>query len=169
MSTPPIDPATPAKRPGARTLTAAVGVTAAGLLMAYVPRFEGMVLRTYRDPIGVLTYCIGETQGAVWGRTYTPDQCRAKLSERLVQYADGVDGCIDAPLTDYQRAAAVSFAYNEGAARFCGSSIARHFNAGQYAAGCAAFSLYDKAGGRVLPGLVNRRRIERQICEGKIR
>ncbi|MBN3779946.1 lysozyme [Burkholderia sp. Ac-20345] len=157
------------KRPGPRSLAATVGIATATLLATYVPKFEGMVLKTYRDPIGVLTYCDGETQGAVLGRTYTPDQCRAMLSARLVQFADGVDGCIDAPLTDYQRAAAISLAYNIGVARFCGSSVAHHFNAREYAQGCAAISLYNQAGGHVVPGLVNRRRIERQICEGKIR
>lgn len=157
-----------ANRPATRTLASVVGVSAAALLLTWVPRFEGISLKTYRDPIGVLTYCTGETQGAVWGATYTPQQCRGKLSASLLTTADGVDGCITAPLTDYQRAAAISFAYNEGVARFCGSTIARRFNEHDYAGACAEFSRWVYAGGRVLPGLVNRRRIERQICEGKI-
>ena len=63
-----------------------------------------------------------------------------------------------------QAAAAVSLAYNIGWPSFCRSTAARRFNAGQWAAGCDAFTMWNKAGGRVLRGLVARRGRERTLC-----
>jgi lysozyme len=42
--------------------------------------------------------------------------------------------------------------------------VARHLNAGRIKQGCDALLLYNKAGGRVLKGLVNRRAQEHEWC-----
>jgi lysozyme len=41
----------------------------------------------------------------------------------------------------------------------------REYNAGNTAEACARLELYNKAGGRVLRGLVRRRAAERELCE----
>ncbi len=66
------------KRP-TRPLAVIVGTAAAAGLLALVPKFEGTKLTTYRDPIGVLTYCTGATEDAAWGKTYSPAECREQL------------------------------------------------------------------------------------------
>ncbi len=153
---------------GKRTLTATVGATVAALLISYVPKFEGTVLRGYKDPIGIVTACTGDTKFAVLGRAYTPDECNQILQSDLIAHADGVNACITAPLTPYQRAAAISFAFNVGVSKFCGSTMARKFNAQDYAGACAEFSRWTYAGGQQYPGLVSRRATERKMCEGKL-
>lgn len=146
-------------------LIAKVGAASAALLLSVVPVFEGTVLRTYRDPIGVLTSCVGHTGPELrMGQTWTPEQCRQQLAEDLVEHADALK-CINRNLTDGQKAAFVSFAFNVGNGAFCGSTLARKANAGDMAGACAELSRWTYAGGKQLPGLIKRRQVEREICE----
>lgn len=148
-------------------LAAIVGAPCAGILLACVPAFEGMVLRGYRDPIGIVTACAGHTATAVLGRPYSLEECNALLEADLLEHAQGVTRCVTKPLTTGQRAAFVSFAYNVGVAKFCRSTMARKANAGDMAGACAELSKWTLAGGKQLPGLVKRRASERAICEGQ--
>ncbi|MGO4304177.1 lysozyme [Cupriavidus sp. RAF12] len=152
-----------------RTLQASVGAGAAALLLSYVPKFEGVVLRGYKDPIGIVTACAGHTKTAVLGRPYTSAECAALLDADLVEHADGVLACTPGLKGQtYRLAAATSFAFNVGVSAYCSSSMARKFRGGDYAGGCAELSRWVYAGGRQLPGLVTRRATERAMCEGRI-
>ncbi|MGJ0528202.1 lysozyme [Burkholderia gladioli] len=151
-----------------KSLVAIVGVAAAGILSTYVPQFEGMVLRGYRDPIGIVTACAGHTATAIFGKPYTVAECNQYLQDDLAEHAAGVVACVPEPLTVGERAAFVSFAYNVGVPKFCGSTMARKARDGDMAGACAELSKWVYAGGKVLPGLVKRRATERAICEGKI-
>lgn len=154
------------KRP-TRPLAAIVGTAAAAGLLTLVPKFEGTVLTTYRDPVGVLTYCTGATEDAAWGKTYSPAECREQLDRDLARHAEGVMACIKAPLTAGQKIAFVDLAYNVGVGAVCNSTLARKANAGDLAGACAELSKWTRAGGQVLPGLVRRRQAERDLCEGR--
>lgn len=154
-------------KPGRKTLGTTVGAAAAAMLLAYVPMFEGMVLRGYKDPIGIVTACAGHTKTAVLGRAYSRDECNTLLEVDLIEHADGVLRCTPGLRGQtYPLAAASSFAYNVGVGAYCKSTMARKFNAGDIAGGCAELSRWTRAGGQVLPGLVKRRAVERAICEG---
>lgn len=155
--------------PGQKTLKATVGAGCAAMLLAYVPQFEGMILRGYKDPIGIVTACAGHTKTAVLGRAYSVLECKALLDQDLVEHSEGVLKCTpDLAGQTHRLAAASSFAYNVGVGAYCRSTMARKFNAGDYAGACAELSKWTRAGGRVLPGLVKRRATERAICEGRI-
>lgn len=150
-----------------KPLTAVVGTACAGILCLYVPQFEGVILRGYSDPIGIVTACAGHTKTAVLGRPYTPEECEVLLQDDLVEHAEGVLAC--APTLQDKTgplAASVSFAYNVGTGAFCGSTMVRKWNAGDLAGACAELSRWVYAGGRKLSGLVKRRQIEREMCEG---
>lgn len=157
-------------------LVTLVGAGCAAVLLNCVPQFEGMVLRGYKDPIGIVTACAGHTKTAVLGRPYTPRECVDLLTEDLVEHAEGVLKCT--PTLEgrpYQLAAATSFAYNIGVGAYCRSTTARRFNAGDIAGACRAMNESDSgapqwvtAGGVVLPGLVKRRATERAMCEGRL-
>lgn len=155
-------------RPGKKTLTATVGAGACALLLSYVPAFEGVILRGYKDPIGIVTACAGHTKTAVLGRPYTPAECTALLDQDLADHAEGTMACIKVPVNTGEKAAYVSFAFNVGVGAFCRSTMARKLNAGDHAGACAELSKWTKAGGKTLPGLVKRRSTERAICEGRI-
>lgn len=66
----------------------------------------------------------------------------------------------------YQAAACLSLAYNVGLANFRKSSVLRRFNNGDLKGAADAFAMWNKAGGKVLPGLVARRDDERVMFEG---
>lgn len=133
----------------------------------FVAMHEGVVLQTYMDPVHIPTACVGETDKAVTMRTrFTRDQCMAVLGASLLQHAERLDACIHRPLTDNQAAAVLSWGYNIGTAAACSSTLVRKLNAGEPPANwCAELSRWNKAGGNVLPGLVNRRAQERALCE----
>lgn len=151
-----------------KRLLVTLGAGTAALLTAYVPTFEGMVLRGYRDPIGIVTACSGHTATAVLGKPYSLAECQALLEHDLIEHATGVVGCIKQPLSMGQKAAFTSFAFNVGTTKFCRSTLAKKANLGDMAGACAELSRWVRAGGKPLPGLVKRRQIERDMCEGRI-
>lgn len=150
-----------------KPLVALIGTAALAVVAVIVPRFEGTVYHGYKDPIGVVTACTGNTSDAVLGKTYTKQQCADLLQKDLGIAAGDADACVPmATLTPGQRAAVVSFVFNEGAVNYCRSTFARKLKAHDPTA-CAELDRWTSAGGRVLPGLVARRAAERAICERK--
>jgi lysozyme len=146
------------------------GGIAAGVVAIAVPLvsfYEGTIFKGYRDPIGIVTACTGHTKTAVMGKNYTPAECEQLLAEDLFEHDAAIDKCIHVPMTDYQHAAFLSFAFNVGSGAFCKSTMNKKLNAGDYAGACAELSRWTYAGGRELPGLVRRRATERATCEGK--
>lgn len=146
-----------------RTLAGTVGATAATALLAIVATWEGKSNDPYRDIVGVLTVCHGETK--VQMRRYTDAECAAMLEDSLIGYADPVLARNpELRSHPYQLAAAVSLAYNVGPASYRRSTVARRFSAGNWRGACDAFLMWSKAGGRTVQGLLNRRRDERRLC-----
>ena len=147
---------------GKKTLAGVVGVAAAGILYAFVPAHEGEVLTTYIDPVGIATVCYGDTDSAlaVPGASYSRAECLASLERQLIAHAEPVLAA-----SPEMTAAFVSLAYNIGPSAFKKSTVVRRFRARDYAGACAAMEMWNKAGGRVLPGLVTRRADERALCE----
>lgn len=148
-----------------KKLAAIVGIPAAGLLLYFVPTFEGVVLRGYKDPIGIVTACAGHTATAVLGRAYTKQECDRLLESDLAEHAAGVLKCVPRDkMTTGQLAAFSSFAYNVGVSKFCSSTMANKARAGDLAGSCQELTRWTLAGGRELPGLVERRKTELAIC-----
>lgn len=147
-------------------LAAIVGAVAAGILYAVVPQFEGTVNVGYLDIAGVATKCSGDTTDVIVGHRYTDAECRESLETQLIAHAGPVLECV--PQLEghpYQLAASVSLAYNIGVAAFCQSTVAARFRAGDWPAACRAFEMWNRAGGRIVPGLARRRAEERALCE----
>ncbi|UUE96178.1 lysozyme [Comamonas thiooxydans] len=146
-------------------LIATIGGAAVVLAVPLVEKYEGTVLRSYRDPVGIITACTGHTGPELkMGQTYTRQQCEEMLYKDLSKHADALS-CVRAPLTDGQRAALLSFAFNVGDDAFCRSTLVRKANAGDFDGACAELSRWIYASGKELPGLVKRRAAERQLCE----
>ena len=103
---------------------------------------------------------LGEKIGP--GTTWTQAQCDERLSSDLVLYANDVARAIgDAPTSQSQFDAMVSFHYNTGA--IGKATLTRKHKAGDYAGAASEFARWNKAGGRVLKGLVNRRLAEAKL------
>jgi lysozyme len=147
----------------------AIGATGAAVMAAaivLVTQWEGIKTKPYRDVVDVLTVCIGQTagDGVDLTRSYTVPECKAMLAKSLVKYDDGMKACLKRPITDNMHVAFLSTTYNIGIDGFCGSSMARRANAGDFKGACDALLMWNKAGGRVIKGLDNRRRAEREVC-----
>lgn len=149
---------------GAKAKVAAAGLSAALMLTA---TWEGLSLVTYRDVVGVLTYCYGETQGAVEGRRHTKAECEERLAARILEFDAGVTRCLGFQPPHAPRTAFVSFSYNVGLSAFCSSTMARFARLGEWVAACAEFPKWRWAGGSIWQGLINRRADERAWCEGR--
>jgi lysozyme len=116
----------------------------------------------------VPTIGFGSTGGVKMGDKTDPVRALQRLLDEVDSvYAQGVRNCITVPMYQHEFSASVSLTYNIGVKAFCGSTVAKRFNTGDYAGACAAFDMWNKQGGRVLPGLVKRRAEERAVCEGR--
>lgn len=157
--------ATARSKANMKKLAGLVGVGAAAVLLAVVPQFEGVVLHGYKDPIGIPTKCAGDTHNVVVGKKYSAAECGESLSGQLIAHSEPILRCVpQLKGHDGPTVASVSLAYNIGVSAFCRSSAARNFRMGRWEAGCHAIGMWTKAGGKVLPGLVTRRKKEVQIC-----
>jgi lysozyme len=135
--------------------------------------FVGLtVLENYRPvaymptPDDVPTIGFGTTEGVKMGDTITPPKALVRALSDVQKYEGAIKQCVKVPLHQYEYDAFVSFAYNIGSGAFCGSTLVKVLNEGRYADACAQISRWNKQAGKVLPGLVNRRKHERAICEG---
>ena len=149
-------------------LEAKIGAGAVALVLPVVVLYEGTVLRSYVDPVGIVTACTGHTGPELrMGQTWTQEQCDQQLYADLLKHSDALD-CIKTPMTDGQKAAFLSFSFNVGNQAFCRSTLAKKANQGDMIGACAELSRWTLAGGgKELPGLVRRRAAERAMCEGK--
>jgi lysozyme len=138
-------------------------VAAMVISVPFIAGWEGKRNDPYRDMVGIMTVCYGETRVAM--QRYSDSECSAQLimatGDFMQPVLDCTPGLAERPA---QLAAATSLAYNIGGKAYCGSTVARRFNAGDYKGACAAFLMWNKAGGRVVKGLVNRRKDEHRIC-----
>lgn len=149
----------------ATALAALVGAACAACLTPLVMHFEGKRNVAYLDPVKVLTICYGDTANVKPGQRATDAECLARLDTQLAAHAAPVLACTPGLAGHPQQlAAAVSLAYNIGAAAYCRSSVDRAFDARQWRAACDGFLAWRYAKGVALPGLLTRRRAERVTC-----
>lgn len=132
-----------------------------------IKQFEGLYLQAYRCPAGVPTIGYGHTAGVAMGQTITQQHADDYLRRDVRQFERAVARLVTVPLTQGQFDALVSFAFNLGEGALAQSTLLRLLNAGDYAGAAAQFDRWNKAGGRVLPGLVRRRAAERALFEAR--
>lgn len=149
-------------------LLAAAGAGALTLTITLLGGPDGLEGRRYfpyRDVAGVLTVCDGHTgPDIVRNKTYTDQECDALLRADLKPVQADVDSMVTVTLSDYQRAALYSFAYNTGTDAFSRSSLLRKLNAGDTTGACNELRRWVFAGGRRWKGLMKRRETERALC-----
>lgn len=145
---------------------AGFGLTALVLATPLVAQFEGLELRTYRDPVGIPTVCVGETDKELVLRDrFTKEECMAALGASMTVHALELSNCIHQPLKTHEAAALISWSYNVGTGAACASTLVRKLNAGATAQQwCPELNRWVYAGGKVLNGLVRRRKAETAMC-----
>jgi lysozyme len=138
----------------------------AALAVSLVGGWEGLRLTAYSDVVGVPTICYGETHGVKLGDKATKAECDAQLIASLRKHEAGMRNCLKDPDAIPARSyvSFVSLTYNVGVGAFCRSTAAKRLNAGDVRGACDAATWFNRAGGKVWPGLVNRRTAEHDLC-----
>lgn len=122
-----------------------------------IKRFEGCKLTAYKCPAGVWTIAYGHTAGVYSGMKITQQQADEFLKQDLVVYENHVNN-LNRPFNQNEFDALVSFCYNCGAGSL--QTLCKNRTNVQIA---DALLLYNKGAGKVLQGLVNRRKAEREL------
>ena len=136
---------------------------------ALIKRFEGCKLKAYKCPANVWTIGYGNTFYEDGMKVKEGDVITQQRAEELAkfiidQFAVVIAPFIQKPLTDNQFSACVSLAYNIGTGGFKRSSVFKKLNVNPLDPTIAdSFRLWNKGGGKVLRGLVNRREAEIQL------
>lgn len=133
--------------------------------LALIKEYEGFRSAAYRDSVGVWTIGYGHTAMAgppdvKPGLKISDSEAEEILLRDVELFARGVRQLLTVTLTDQQFSALVSFAYNVGLGNFKTSSVRKAVNTNDLDAVGRRLQLWNKAGGRVLPGLVRRRAAE---------
>lgn len=141
-----------------------VGGTALSLAAGLIMPWEGLSNKAYLDIVQVPTICYGYTHNVQLGDLKTDDECYDLLVEEIL-YLDGfIDRHVTVDLTDYQRAAILSWMYNVGPGAFQRSTLLKKLNAGDYTGACNELTRWVHAGGKRVNGLVKRREAEKEMC-----
>ena len=146
-------------------MIAALALSAAGLIG--ITQYEGFRQVAYNDGVGVTTIGFGTTAGVKPGDTVTVERALIFALNDATKHGDAVKRCVKVPLHQHEFDAYTSLAYNIGPTAFCNSTVVKRANALDYEGACVAIERFNKAGGKVLRGLVKRRAAERAMCEGK--
>lgn len=144
--------------------------------LALIKRFEGCAHRrsdgrfeAYPDPgTGGDPWTIGwgaTGKGIAPGTVWTQAECDARLKRDLIRYARDVKHALgDAPTSQNQFDALVSFHYNTGA--IARATLTKLHKKGDFKAAEAEFGKWVNAGGKRLKGLVRRREAEAALYRG---
>lgn len=137
--------------------------------LAMIEKFEGCLLKASNKLDGVWTIGYGQT-GRYYGKrvrrgmTTTKAEAHAWLRDHSIKtYEDAVTQAVKVPLNQNQFDALVSFTYNVGIGALKQSTALRKLNAGDYAGAADALTMWTKCNGKVLAGLVRRRKEERAL------
>lgn len=128
--------------------------------VATLIEFEGFRSEAYLCPAGVWTIGFGFTKDVKQGDKMTRSEAATRLKVELVEYEQGVLNACTTPPNENEFSAMVCFAFNVGVAGFRKSSVLKSHNRGDKQAAARAFGLWNKAGGKTLPGLTRRRMAE---------
>ena len=87
------------------------------------------------------------------------------MAHDLKKFESTVNSAVTVPINQNQFDALVSLAYNIGTGAFKESTLLKKLNLGDYKAAAAQFAVWNRGGGKVMQGLVNRRAVERKLFE----
>lgn len=162
--------------PKQRTAVAALSLSAAA--------FVGILTREgYTEqavipvPGDVPTMGFGTTEGVKIGDSTAPVHAVQRALSDASKYEGALKRCVKVPLHQAEYDVYVDLSYNVGPAAFCGSTIVRRLNAGDYRGACEAILMWkygprkfdcSTPGNKVCAGLwKDRLRLHRQCMEAQ--
>ena len=139
--------------------------------IALIKRFEGYLNKPYLCPAGIPTIGFGTTVYPSGKKVLLSDphitmtEACFFLKNDLIRFENAINKAITVPITQHQFDALCSFVYNVGIGAFMDSTLLKKINAGEYAGD--EFLRWNKAGGKVLAGLTERRQAEKILFDLK--
>ena len=128
-----------------------------------IKSFEGCRTVAYQDAVGVWTIGYGHTIDVKEGMSITQHQCDVMLEVDIETYENYVNKYVIVSLTQNQFDALVSWVYNLGPTNLRNSTMLKVLNAGNYNEVPYQMKRWNRAGGKVLKGLVVRRKAEAEL------
>lgn len=135
-----------------------------------ISKYEGLRLQSYLDPAGIWTIGYGtvinpDTKKRIKeGDTITQAQAIEWLKKETSKVRTAVKRLIKVPVTENQLVALTSFAYNVGTTALADSTLLKKLNAKKPKTETAAeFDRWVYAKGKKLPGLIRRRKEEKEL------
>jgi lysozyme len=134
-----------------------------------IKRFEGVKHRPYRDCIGLWTVGIGHLIGDgkqlpdSYNRTFTESEVDELLRKDLVRFERSIGMLIKVPLRQCEYDSLCSFVFNLGCGTLQRSTLRQKLNRGDKEGASKEILKYNKAGGKIVKGLVKRRNDEYQL------
>lgn len=143
------------------------GLAASASVFVALLMHEGYSDTAYTPvPGDVPTIGFGTTAGVKPGDTITAPRAVARALTDVQKFEGALKACVRVPLAQHEYDAYVSLAYNIGPSAFCGSTLVKRLNAGDYDGACLAILSWDKFRGKPLRGLTIRRQAEYKMCIG---
>lgn len=144
------------------------------IAVPFILQKEGVRLTAYLDIVGVPTICGGITSAAgikvyIGMPPMTLADCLALMRVQVAKYRNQfikylTKATLDMRYPPTRDTAYTSLAFNVGVGTAGKSTATARLNAGDIKGGCEAITWFNKAGGRVIRGLVTRRAEERDLC-----
>ncbi len=128
-----------------------------------IKQFEGCRLEAYQCSAGVWTIGYGYTVGVKQGDTITQEQAEQYLIDYIRNAEKQLNQLIKVEVNQNQYDALMSLFYNIGYSQFKDSTCLKRLNNNNYQGAAEALLWWDKAGGKILQGLVNRRNAEMEL------
>ena len=135
--------------------------------LALIKKFEGLELNAYKCPAGVWTIGYGHTKGVQEGMVISEETANDMLVEELEEYEGYINNMVHCSLSQHQFDALVSWVYNLGSTNLKNSTLLKVLNDWKHEEAPAQIKRWNKAGGRILEGLVRRREAEALLFMGE--
>lgn len=136
-----------------------------------IKHHEGLRLKPYKCPAGLWTVGYGHVIGdgrtlpKEWNRTFTKDEVDSILARDIQRFERGVLRLCPHHLNQSRFDALVSFAFNLGLGSLQRSTLRMKHNRGEFTACAREFLKWSKSGGKVLNGLLKRRKDESRLYQ----
>lgn len=137
-------------------------------------------LDPYLDPVGIWTIGWGHAMRDAEGNFLRGEANRQAATE---MYPDGITRrealtllrddvrsvvfairkAVTTKINENQMAALISFTFNVGIGNLKSSTLLKHVNQGEFGSAAKEFAKWNKSGGKVLKGLIRRRKAESEL------
>ncbi len=132
-------------------------------LIAFIKGWESLRLKAYDDGGGVWTIGYGHIKQVQPGDECTEAQAEAWLRDEVDDVSADIDPLIHVMLAQHEHDSLVSLAFNIGVGAFAKSTLLSRLNNSDFGSAADEFLRWNRDNGRIVQGLVKRRKAERAM------